>query len=118
MTGFVVLGQQLPHINKRAGEVLDYVLDFSAWLGAGEVLSSVTATATAGITIGSSPAPAVNAGSLTVEQDDGSPRTIAAGEAAVLWLSGGSVGQRYAVTVTCTSGARTVQRSFEVRVVV
>lgn len=118
MTGFVVLGQSLPFISKRAGEVLDYALDFSDWLGVGEVLSSVSASAASGITIGSSPAPAVNAGSLTVTHEDGAIRTVAPGEAAVLWLSGGTTGQRYVVTVTCTSGARTVQRSFEVRVVV
>lgn len=117
MTGFTTLGSALPWIIKRPGEVLDYVLDLSDCLGAGETLAGVSVAADAGITIGTSPAPAVNTGPLQVTLPDGSSKTIATGEAAVVWLSGGSIGSRYDITLTATSGARTIQRTFQVRLV-
>lgn len=117
MTGFTTLGAIVPWINKRPGEVLDYVWDLSDYLGAGETLSGVAVVADTGITIGTSPAPAVNAGPLQVTLPDGGSKTIAAGEAAVVWLSGGSIGNRYDITLTATSGARVIQRTFEVRMV-
>jgi hypothetical protein len=36
----------------------------------------------------------------------------------VVWLSGGSIGNRYDITLTATSGARIIQRTFQVRMVV
>ncbi len=117
MDGFVTIGAGVPWINKRPGEVLDYVWDLSDYLSSGESLSGISAVADTGIVIGSGPAPAINASPLQVTLADGSSKTIAAGEAAVIWLSGGTVGSRYDITVTATSGARTVQRTFQVRVV-
>ncbi len=117
MDGFNTLGAIVPWINKRPGEVLDYIWDLSDYLGAGETMSGVAVVADTGITIGASPAPAVNAGPLQVTLPDGSSKTIATGEAAVVWLSGGSIGNRYNITLTATSGARTIQRTFQVRVV-
>lgn len=118
MTGFTTLGSALPWIIKRPGEVLDYVLDLSDYLGAGETLSGVSVAADTGITIGTSPAPAVNASPLTVELPDGTTKTIATGKACVMWMIGGTVSERYTVTVAFVSGARTFVRSFEVRMVV
>jgi hypothetical protein len=117
MEGFVTLGTSVPWIRKRPGEVLDYVWDLSDYLGSSETLSGISVVADAGITIGASPAPAVNTGPLQVTMPDGSSKTIDAGEAAVVWLSGGSIGSRYDITLTATSGARTIQRTFQVRVV-
>ena len=117
MDGFVTLGTEVPWIRKRPGEVLDYVWDLSDYLGSSETLSGISVVADAGITIGTSPAPAVNTGPLQVTMPDGSSKTIDAGEAAVVWLSGGSIGSRYDITLTATSGARTIQRTFQVRVV-
>jgi hypothetical protein len=117
MDGFVTLGTEVPWIRKRPGEVLDYVWDLSDYLGSSETLSGISVVADAGITIGASPAPAINAAPLQVTLPDGSSKTIAAGEAAVIWLSGGSIGSRYDITLTATSGARTIQRTFQVRVV-
>ena len=117
MDGFVTLGAGVPWINKRPGEVLDYVWDLSDYLASGESLSGISVTADSGITVGTSPAPAVNVSPLSVTLADGSSKTIAAGEAAVIWLSGGTVGSRYDITATATSGARTIQRTFQVRVV-
>ncbi len=117
MDGFVTIGASEPWINKRPGEVLDYIVDFSDYLGSGEALSGISAVADTGIVIGSSPAPAINASPLQVTLADGSSKTIAVGEAVVIWLSGGTVGGRYDVTATATSGARTIQRTFQVRVV-
>lgn len=117
MEGFVTLGTDVPWIRKRPGEVLDYVWDLSDYLGSSETLSGISVVADAGITIGTSPAPDVNAGPLQVTLPDGSSKTIDAGDAAVVWLSGGSIGSRYDITLTATSGARTIQRTFQVRVV-
>ena len=117
MEGFVTLGTEVPWIRKRPGEVLDYVWDLSDYLGSSETLSGISVVADAGITIGTSPAPAINASPLQVTLPDGSSKTIAAGEAAVIWLSGGTIGSRYDITATATSGARTIQRTFQVRVV-
>lgn len=119
MEGFVTLGAVVPWIHKRPGEVLDYVADLSDWLGTGETLASVAVVADTGLTVVSIPATAINAAPLTVTLADGTVKTIATGEAAVIWLSGGSAGSRYDVTVTCTvSGSpRVVQRTFQVRVV-
>ena len=117
MDGFSTLGQIVPWINKRPGEVLDYVWDLSDYLASGESLSGISVTADSGIAIGTSPAPAINAAPLQVTLPDGSSKTIPAGEAAVIWLSGGIVGNRYDITATATSGARTIQRTFQVRLV-
>ena len=119
MDGFVTLGTEVPWIRKRPGEVLDYIADLSDWLGPGETLASVAASADTGLTVLGSPAPAVSSSPLTVTLADGSEKTIATGEAAVIWLSGGAVGSRYDVTVTCavTGSVRVVQRTFQVRVV-
>lgn len=117
MDGFTTLGTEVPWIRKRPGEVLDYVWDLSDYLGSSETLSGISVVADAGITIGTSPAPAINAAPLQVTLPDGSSKTIAAGEAAVIWLSGGTVGSRYDITATATSGPRTIQRTFQVRVV-
>lgn len=119
MDGFTTLGTEVPWIRKRPGEVLDYIADLSDWLGPGETLASVTAVADIGLTVLSSPAPAVNASPLTVTLADGSEKTIATGEAAVIWLSGGTAGSRYDVTLTCpvANSPRVVQRTFQVRVV-
>ena len=64
MDGFTTLGTDVPWIRKRPGEVLDYVWDLSDYLGSSETLSGISVVADAGITIGTSPAPAVNTGPL------------------------------------------------------
>mgnify|MGYP000865172881 CR=1 FL=1 len=119
MEGFVTLGTEVPWIRKRPGEVLDYVADLSDWLGTGETLASVGGVAGTGLTVVSIPAPAINAAPLTVTLSDGSAKTLATGEAAVIWLSGGTAGSRYDVTITCpvAGSPRVVQRTFQVRVV-
>ena len=116
---FTTLGASAPWINKRPGEVLDYIWDLSDWLGPGETLVSVTAVADTGIAVASNPAPAINPSPLSVTLPDGSAKTLATGEAAVIWLSGGTAGSRYDVTLTCpvANSPRVVQRTFQVRVV-
>lgn len=116
-TGFNTIGSALPWIEKRPGALLDYVIDFSDDLAAGETLSSASVSVEAGITLGSSPAPYVNSSTLTVRLKDDTTKTIAAGKAVVLWLSGGTLGERYDVTVTCPQGGRILPRTFEVRMV-
>lgn len=117
MDGFVTIGHPTPWINKRPGEVLDYIWDLSDYLATGETLSSISATADTGITISATPAPAITASPLDVLLPSGEQKTIPAATAAIIWLSGGTAGNRYDITATATSGARTVQRTFQVRVV-
>lgn len=95
-------GVQGYDIEKDPDDVLDYVLDFSVWL-AGDTLSTVTATGT-GVTVASA---TVNVSTLTITEN-GVSRTVAAGNAVVLWLSAGveSVPARVQVRIV-TAGART-----------
>lgn len=77
--------------------VLDYALDWSAWLQAGETLSTATVTADAGLTVQASPAPGIN------------------GSKVVWWLSGGTAGTTYGIEVeVTTSQNRTDRRSLSV----
>jgi hypothetical protein len=94
---------------KDPQEDLDYTVDFKArtngvsgatsdYLAAGETITSHTVTAESGITLGDT---------SLVKSDT----------AVQLWLSGGTVGNLYGVTVTVTtSDDRTVERTIYVRV--
>lgn len=63
-------------------ENLDHAADFTGWLPGSDTLASITTvTATAGITVGSSPAPTI------------------AGNTVVLWLTGGTSGASYDITI-------------------
>lgn len=79
--------------------VLDYVVDWTAWLASGETISVSTWTVPAGITQ-TTPAPSTN----------GTKDTI--------WLTGGTIGTEYTITnhITTTAG-RQNERSFVVSVV-
>jgi hypothetical protein len=81
---------------KDPSAVLDFVVDWSEFLPESDSIQSVTATATAGITIASSQF---------------------SGKKHVIWLSGGTDGTSYLVTsrVTSTEG-RVDERTFEVAV--
>ncbi|MGW6255425.1 phage fiber-tail adaptor protein [Streptomyces sp. NPDC055085] len=81
---------------KDPGDVLDYAVDWSLWLAAGETISSSSFVVGAGITMNSSTNSTVKA---------------------TVWLAGGTQGMAYQVTNTIvTSAARTAVRSFTVRV--
>lgn len=83
MTTVVLRGQ-------HPGDVLDHAIDCADWLATGDALSTVAVAADAGITVGSSPAPAIS------------------GTSVVFWLSGGTTGTTYNVQVTITTtGGRT-----------
>jgi hypothetical protein len=82
---------QIPNKNPLA--VLDYEIDWTAWLASGETIAAANVTVPAGITL-STPA-SVNGGVV------------------VFWLSGGTSGQSYTVTgMITTSAGRTDVRSF------
>ena len=90
--------------NKDPQAVLDYAQDWSAWLAAGETISTATATASGtGLVVGSGPTPpavAIVAGVVTY------------------WLSGGTVGTAYDVVVhITTSQGRTDDRTDKFNVV-
>lgn len=79
---------------------LDYAVDWSAWLQSGETISESTWTVPDGITQAPTPAPSNTA-------------TVA-----TIWLTGGTVGQNYAVTNHIkTSMGREDDRSLSIRVI-
>lgn len=76
---------------KDPDAVLDYTFDWSSWLQGGETISSQTIDADDGITVDS-----------TSANDTG----------VTVWLSGGTVGERYKVRCEITtSGSRTDERT-------
>jgi hypothetical protein len=77
---------------KHPSEIVDYSIDLTPWLPAGDTVSTITGvTATAGLTIASSPAPAVASGILT------------------FWVTGGVNGTTYFIQVVfVTVGGRTL----------
>ena len=84
--------------SKQPAEVLDYAVDLSQWLPANDYAVSYVTTAQAGITVDS---------------------TLIAngGRAIVVWLSGGTSGQRYKVQVLfTTSDGRKKEFEFVVKV--
>ena len=93
-----------PIYDKDPASVLDYKFDWEDWLGSDTITGTPTATVEA-ISGDASPLAAVT----PLEKDTTS---------ATAWLSGGTVGNSYTVTVEIvTTGGRTDQRSIEIRVV-
>jgi hypothetical protein len=84
---------------KAPAAVLDYQVDWSAWLAPGETISSADVSADSGIT--------VNPPGKT---------TGTSGGVVTFWLGGGSSGVTYAVTVTVTTNARVDSRTIQVPV--
>lgn len=84
---------------KDPGAVLDYSIDWSAWVPTGDSISAATwSTSDAALVVESSPAPSLASGVATA------------------WLSGGVRGVRYTATcqVTTTAG-RIDERSIEIK---
>ena len=93
----------IPMIDKSPVAVLDYLFDWLSlgWLQNGETISSFTTTVDTGLTLTS---PGSGSG--------GTATSI------TLWLSGGTVGTQYSVTVQITTSAgRTDARTIKVNVV-
>ena len=79
---------------KDPGAVLDYTINWSAWLPDGDTLVDATATATSGLTVDSV--------SRTTTQT-------------TVWLSGGVAGNSYDVTVrVTTNGGRIDERTIAI----
>lgn len=82
---------------KDAQAVLDYTIDWSDWLVSDAISTSAWEAATG----------------ITIDSDTNT------GTTATVWLSGGTAGQKYAVTNTIvTAAARTEQRTITVRAAV
>lgn len=79
---------------KQPGDTLDYDIDYTQWLVAGdEVTSAVAAAAPSGLTL--------------VSVSEGVPDVVK------VWVSGGTSGVRYKVTViTSTKGGRVKEDEF------
>lgn len=81
---------------KDPSAILDYTLDWTAWLN-GDVITGVTWTVAAGIS---------------------SVGTIFSGTTATIWLSGGTAGSSYtAAALITTAGGRTDERTIQINVV-
>lgn len=81
---------------KDPDAVLDYTVDWSAWLPSGDTISAVSTSATAGITVDTS---SYTTNSTTV------------------WLSGGTEGTTYDVTIhITTNGGREDDRTIAIQV--
>jgi hypothetical protein len=89
----------IPLPPKAPAAVLDYQMDWSSWLAAGETISSAAVTADAGITVNPS-----------------GKSTSTANGVVTFWLGGGTAGIAYSVTVTVTTSARVDSRSIQVQV--
>lgn len=78
-------------------EVLDYTVDWSDWLPAGDVITSATATGESGLTVGAT----VSYTTTTT----------------TVWLSGGAAGSEYDVSVhVVTAGGREGDRSITLQI--
>jgi hypothetical protein len=92
------MGFASPLPPKAPAAVLDYQMDWSSWLAAGETISSAVVSADAGLTVNpAGKATSVTAGVVT------------------FWLGGGTSGT-YAVTVTVTTSSRVDSRTIQVTV--
>jgi hypothetical protein len=81
---------------KQPSEVLDYDIDFTEWMTPGDSIATATATSDAGITLGA---------------------TTIIGYVVKQWVSGGTDGNSYKVTVkVTTNGGRVKEADFRVRV--
>lgn len=82
---------------KQPADVLDYDIDYSDWLTEGDNVASV--------------ATAVSDDGLTISQ------TAVIDPIAKIWVTGGTAGETYKVTVTATTAeGRTKQDEFKIRV--
>lgn len=94
--------------HKDPDAVLDYIMIWYTWLGSDRI-ASVTVSADTGITVDSGLA---NTSVVTIDDTDYPIATVV-----TVWLSGGTAGERYAVTVhIVTDAGREDDRSFEVSV--
>lgn len=87
----------LSKFTKQPNEVLDYDVNYSAWMVSGDEIQSATVTADAGVTIDS--------------------HTIVDGEIVKVWLSSGTDGETYKITVKAvTTNGRTKEQEFKLKI--
>jgi hypothetical protein len=84
---------------KAPAAVLDYQVDWSAWLAQGETISSADVSSDAGITV----------------NPPGKATSVSAG-VVTFWLGGGTRGTTYDVEITVTTQSRTDSRTMQVPV--
>lgn len=88
----------LEKFDKQPVEVLDYDINFSDWMQAGDTINGLTVTADTGITVNSS---SYNVNTHTVK----------------VWLAAGIDGNTYKVTATITTtNGRTKQAEIKIKV--
>lgn len=81
---------------KEPADVLDYDVDFSEWIPSSDSIATATPTADTGITLG---------------------LTTITGNTVKQWVSGGTDGATYKITLTVTTtGGRTKQVEFHIKV--
>lgn len=74
----------IPIYSKQPGDTVDIDVDLSDWLPSSDTILTATSTAEAGITLGTT---SINTSTKIAKQ----------------WVSGGTTGTRYKVTMTITS---------------
>jgi hypothetical protein len=84
---------------KSPAAILDYQMDWSAWLAQGETIVSATVTADAGVTVNPT-----------------GKATSVSGGVVTFWLGGGTRGTTYDVEITVTTQSRTDSRTMQVPV--
>jgi hypothetical protein len=83
---------------QQPNEVLDYDVDYSEWIPAGDVVLTATATADPGITLGDT---LIDPTGLVVKQ----------------WVSGGVNGETYKIQVSATTDeGRVKEAEFRIRI--
>lgn len=78
-------------ITKRAADVKDWTLDFTDFLETGETIADATAVASTGLTVTAT-------------------NIVATDTGVQIWLSGGTAGETYTITVTVTTDASPIAR--------
>jgi len=91
---------------KDPQEVLDYIIDWSEWLVAGDTINAVTVTTPAGISTTTSGTPVTPAGP-----------TVVGGTATKVWVAGGTAGTSYDIACRVTTvGTRQGERTITIQV--
>jgi len=86
----------LQKFTKQPNDVLDYDVDFSDWMVSGDEVDGVTVSADAGVTVDS---------------------YAFTDEIVKVWLSGGTDGETYKITVLATTeGGRSKEQEFRIKV--
>jgi len=78
-------------VTKRAADIKDWTFDFLDFLETGELIADATAVASSGLTVVAT-------------------NIVATSTGVQIWLSGGTAGETYTITITVTTDATPIAR--------